>query len=97
MVALDVTTTGSQQHLNISAPGFKSFALKSLDTDGFGGPVTFEDITENNKLVGIRYVNSKVTEHDKGRYECKIENQFGAIYAHLNVEVELDFSSGEWR
>lgn len=63
--------------------------------DGFGGPVTQEYIRgPDGNQIGIRYIITKVTEHDAGAYECKVENKFGADQRYLSVNVKLDFSVG---
>lgn len=63
--------------------------------DGFGGPSTQEYIKgPDGNQIGIRHIISKVTEHDAGAYECKLENKFGADQKYLSVNVKLNFDVG---
>lgn len=63
--------------------------------DGFGGPFTQEYIKgPDGNQIGIRHIISKVTEHDAGAYECKLENKFGADQKYLSVNVKLNFDVG---
>lgn len=57
--------------------------------------MTQEYITgPDGNQIGLRYIITKVTEHDKGAYECKVENKFGSDTKYLYVNVALDFSIG---
>jgi len=63
--------------------------------DGFGGPYLQEYITgPDGNFIGIRHKITKVSEHDAGAYECKVENKFGTDQKYLSVNVELDFGIG---
>ena len=63
--------------------------------DGFGGSSTQEYIKgPDGNQIGIRHIISRVTEHDAGAYECKLENKFGADQKYLSVNVKLNFDVG---
>lgn len=67
----------------------------SLTPEGFGGPVKQEYIVDKDgNQAGLRYIITKVMEHDKGSYECKVENAFGSDTRYIKVDVTLDFSIG---
>jgi len=77
-----------------------TFFIKQVKpaAEGFNGPVTQEYITgPDGNQIGLRYIITKVTEHDKGAYECKVENKFGSDTKYLYVNVALDFSIGKRR
>lgn len=78
-------------------PSFKITKVKPAP-DGFGGPSTQEYIKgPDGNQIGIRHIISKVTEHDAGAYECKLENKFGADQKYLSVNVKLNFDVGKRR
>ena len=67
----------------------------SLITEGFGGPVRQEYIVnKDGNQAGLRYIITKVMEHDEGSFECKVENAFGSDTKYIKVNVALDFSIG---
>ncbi|PFX17584.1 sushi, von Willebrand factor type A, EGF and pentraxin domain-containing protein 1-like [Stylophora pistillata] len=78
-------------------PYFKITKVKPAP-DGFGGPFTQEYIKgPDGNQIGIRHIISKVTEHDAGAYECKVENKFGTDQKYLSLNVELNFDVGKRR
>ena len=64
-------------------------------SEGFGGPVKQEYISgPEGKRIGLRFIITRVTQYDKGAYECKVENNFGTDRKYLHVNVALDFNNG---
>jgi len=78
-------------------PSFSITKVKPAP-DGFGGPVKQEYIQgPDGNQIGIRHIITKVTEYDKGAYECKVQNKFGTDQKYLLVNVKLDFGVGKRR
>ncbi|XP_068703313.1 signal peptide, CUB and EGF-like domain-containing protein 1 isoform X2 [Montipora foliosa] len=60
--------------------------------DGFGGPVTRENIfDQNGNRIGLRYIILDVTDHDGGAYECRLVNQHGNVTQYITVTVKRVF------
>ena len=51
-------------------------------------------LDKDGNQAGLRYIITKVMEHDHGSYECKVENAFGSDTNYIKVNVEFDFSVG---
>jgi len=82
-------------YVHVFTPGTCKSNNLSVFADGFGGPVKQEYIQgPDGNQIGIRHIITKVTEYDKGAYECKVQNKFGTDQKYLLVNVKLDFGVG---